>query len=112
VLVCVETAADSCGCIARSGVFAANVLEEGRGEALSRRFSTWGVRDKFQGVAYRTERTGSPILEISLAWVDCQVTETVTAGDHVIFIGEVLEADAREGSPLVYYRGGYGRFLP
>jgi flavin reductase (DIM6/NTAB) family NADH-FMN oxidoreductase RutF len=112
VLVCVERAADSCDCIDRSGVFVVNILEEGRGEALSRRFSTWGVGDKFRGVAYRTERTGCPVLEIALAWVDCRVTERVPAGDHTIFVGEVLEADAHEGSPLVYYRGGYGRFLP
>lgn len=112
VLICVERAADSFECIERSGVFAVNILEEGRGEALSRRFSTWGVDDKFRGVAYRTERTGSPVLEVALAWVDCRVTQKVMAGDHAVFIGEVLDGDAHEGSPLVYYRGGYGRFLP
>ena len=112
VLVCVEQAADSFHCIEQAGVFAVNILEEGRGESLSRRFSTWGVGDKFRGVAFRSERTGSPILEAALAWVDCKVTQTLMAGDHAVFIGEVLEGDAHEGSPLVYYRGGYGRFLP
>src|SRR5688500_12696214 len=63
VLVCVEEAADSFECIDRSGVFAVNILEEGRGESLSRRFSTWGVDDKFRGVAYRSEATGAPVLE-------------------------------------------------
>lgn len=112
VLVCVEEAADSFGCIDRSGVFAVNILEEGRGESLSRRFSTWGMDDKFRGVAFRSESTGSPILEAALAWVDCRVIQKVVSGDHAVFIGEVLEGDAHEGSPLVYYRGGYGRFLP
>ncbi len=111
VLVCVEEEADSYHCIDRSGVFAVNILEED-GEALSRRFSTWGVEDKFRGVAYRSEHTGAPILETALAWVDCRVTQTVTAGDHTIFIGEVLGGEAHEGNPLVYYRGGYGRFNP
>lgn len=112
VLVCVEEAADSFDCIDRAGFFAVNILEEGRGESLSRRFSTWGVEDKFRGVAYRSEATGSPILEAALAWVDCRVTQRVVAGDHAVFIGEVVEGDAHEGTPLVYYRGGYGRFLP
>ena len=112
VLVCVEEAADSFRCIEQAGFFAVNILEEGRGESLSRRFSTWGVADKFRGVAFREERTGAPILEAALAWVDCRVTQMVRAGDHVIFVGEVLDGDAHEGSPLVYYRGGYGRFLP
>ncbi|HEX6925706.1 MAG TPA: flavin reductase family protein [Longimicrobiaceae bacterium] len=112
VLVCVELEADSFNCIDRSGIFAVNILEEGRGESLSRRFSTWGIEDKFRGVAYRAEMTGAPILEAALAWVDCRVTQKVVAGDHAVFIGEVLDGDAREGSPLVYYRGGYGRFVP
>lgn len=112
VLVCVERDADSFDCIERAGVFAVNILEEGRGEALSRRFSTWGVEDKFRGVAHRAERTGAPILEAALAWVDCRLSQKVSAGDHEVFIGEVLDGDAHEGSPLVYYRGGYGRFIP
>ena len=112
VLVCVEAAADSFRCIEAAGIFAVNILEEARGESLSRRFSTWGVDDKFRGVAYREERTGAPILEAALAWVDCRVTRMVAAGDHAVFIGEVLDGDAHEGSPLVYYRGGYGRFVP
>jgi flavin reductase (DIM6/NTAB) family NADH-FMN oxidoreductase RutF len=112
VLVCVERESDSHACIAASGIYAVNVLEEGKGESLSRRFSTWGVDDKFRGVAYRQEKTGAPVLEIALAWVDCRVVNAVPAGDHTIFVGQVLGADAREGRPLVYYRGGYGRFEP
>ncbi|MBW3629834.1 MAG: flavin reductase family protein [Gemmatimonadetes bacterium] len=112
VLVCVEKVSDSHGCIHASGIYAVNVLEEGKGESLSRRFATWAVEDKFEGVAYRDAKTGAPVLEAALAWVDCRVVEGVSVGDHTVFIGEVLDADAREGRPLVYYRGGYGRFEP
>jgi flavin reductase (DIM6/NTAB) family NADH-FMN oxidoreductase RutF len=112
VMVCVEKSSDSHGCIHASGVYAVNVLEEAKGEALSRRFATYGVEDKFRGVAYHEAKTGSPVLEAALAWVDCRVAESLSVGDHTVFIGEVLEADAREGRPLVYYRGGYGRFEP
>lgn len=112
VLVCVEHGADSHRCIQESGVYAVNVLGEERGESLARRFATWGVEDKFRGVAYREEETGSPVLEAALAWVDCRVVQAVEAGDHTIFVGEVLGADAHEGRPLVYYRGGYGGLQP
>jgi flavin reductase (DIM6/NTAB) family NADH-FMN oxidoreductase RutF len=112
VLVCVERGADTHGCIEEAGKFAVNVLCEEGGESLSRRFATWGVDDKFRGVAWREERTGAPVLEDALAWLDCRVAETLQAGDHTIFLGEVVAADAREGTPLVYYRGGYGRFVP
>lgn len=114
ILVCVDRTADSHDCIRASGVFAVNVLGEdgGEGETLSRRFAGPGQADKFEGVAYGARGTGAPVLDAALAWLDCRVAEAVAAGDHTIFIGEVVAADAREGAPLVYYRGGYGRLLP
>jgi flavin reductase (DIM6/NTAB) family NADH-FMN oxidoreductase RutF len=111
VLICVERTADSWRCIEAAGSFVVNVLEE-QGESLSRRFASGVTGDKFAGVAYRAASGGAPVLASALAWVECRVTEAHEAGDHTIFIGEVLEADAREGQPLVYYRGGYGRYLP
>lgn len=112
VLVCVEHGADTHGCIVAAGKFAVNVLGDEGGESLSRRFATYEVEDKFRGVAFREELTGAPVLEASLAWLDCRVSEAFEAGDHTIFLGEVVAGDAREGTPLVYYRGGYGRFTP
>ena len=112
VLVCVDHAADSHDLIRHSGVFAVNVLEEDEGESLSRRFASLEVEEKFVGVAHRAETTGAPVLDAAIAWLDCRVTQEIPAGDHTIFLGEVIVADAREGQPLVYYRGGYGRFIP
>ena len=111
VLICVEKAADSHDCIRRSGFFAVNVLDHTQ-ETVARRFASWDVAEKYRGVAYRSEVTGSPVLDIALAWVDCRVMEVHPAGDHTIYLGDVLAGDAREGSPLLYYRGGYGRFTP
>jgi flavin reductase (DIM6/NTAB) family NADH-FMN oxidoreductase RutF len=112
VLICVEKDADSHACIRGSGIYAVNVLEEGRGETLSRRFADWDVEEKLRGVAFRQEATGAAVLEDALAWVDCRVTAEDPGGDHTIFVGEVVAAGAREGTPLLYYRGGYGRFIP
>lgn len=112
VLVCIERDSDSHDCVRSAGRFAVSVLEQEQGETLSRRFSAYDVADKFEGVAHRAERTGAPVLEAAIAWLDCRVTVEYPAGDHTIFVGEVVAADAREGTPLVYYRGGYGRFVP
>lgn len=111
ILVCVETVADSHDCIRDGGSFAVNVLEGERGERLSRRFAAWDSGDKFAGVAYHPERTGAPVLDDALAWLDCRLTQALPAGDHTVFFGEVVAADAHEGTPLLYYRGGYGRFV-
>lgn len=110
VLVCVERAADSHDCIRETGHFSVNVLASGQ-ERLARRFAFWKVEDKFEGVAHHVELTGSPVLDEALAWVDCRVWAVYAGGDHTIFVGEVVAGDALEGSPLLYYRSGYGRFV-
>jgi flavin reductase (DIM6/NTAB) family NADH-FMN oxidoreductase RutF len=112
ILVCVDRLAESHDCIVKHGAFGVNVLEDGRGEYLSRRFAEPQVDRKFTGIAFGSGATGVPILDEALAFLECRVARTMPGGDHTIFLGEVLEADAREGHPLVYYRGGYGRFDP
>lgn len=96
--------------IRASGAFCANILEQGQ-EALGRVFATRGA-DKFAGVAWRpSPATGSPVLAEVLAWVDCRIEAEHPAGDHVIVVGRVVDLGVRaEGSPLLFYRGGYGRF--
>jgi flavin reductase (DIM6/NTAB) family NADH-FMN oxidoreductase RutF len=112
VLVCVERTADTEPVIREAGAFAINILPEERGEVLARRFAEVDTGDRFSGVAHRPGSTGAPILERALAWLDCTVHEELPGGDHTIFLGKVVAGDAEEGTPLVYYRGGYGRFQP
>jgi flavin reductase (DIM6/NTAB) family NADH-FMN oxidoreductase RutF len=110
LLVCVERGAETHACISAAGYFAVNVLAGGKGETLARRFAADEAETKFTGIAFRPEHTGAPVLDEALAWLDCQVSGRMEAGDHTVFVGEVVAADACEGSPLLYYRGGYGRF--
>jgi flavin reductase (DIM6/NTAB) family NADH-FMN oxidoreductase RutF len=110
LLVCLDRASESNRCLAVSGTFAVNVLAEGTGEAIARRFA--GKEDKFQGIGYTARETGAPVLDDALAWMDCRVVQSLPAGDHTLYLGEVMAADAHPGTPLVYYRGGYGRLAP
>ena len=111
VLVCVDRASDTHALIEAAGYFAVNVLADGQ-ERVSRRFAEGEGRTRFDGLAWRDEVTGAPVLDDALAWVDCRVRSTCDGGDHTIWIGQVLAGDAREGVPLLFYRGGYGRFTP
>lgn len=114
LLVCVDKTADTHDCIDATGSFAVNVLAEGKGETLARRFSAADANpaEKFTGIAFRYELTGAPVLDDALAWLDCALRGRIDGGDHTVFMGEVMAADAAEGTPLLYYRGGYGRFVP
>ena len=111
VLVCVEKSADSHACIARAQAFCVNVLSSDD-ERIARKFSEGEHGTKFEGIAYHTEQTGAPVLEAALAWVDCRLWASYEAGDHTILVGQVVAGDAHEGTPILYYRGGFGRFTP
>ena len=39
--------------------------------------------------------------------IECEVQSRHPAGDHTIVIGTVIASATSEGSPLLYYRGGY-----
>ena len=105
VLVCVDKRADSHPHFHASGVFVVNFLAAAH-EHHSRRFSVSGG-DKFAGAAVRTGSLGVPVLPDALGYLECRTVTVVDAGDHTVFIGQVEAAGARDGEPLVYFRGGY-----
>lgn len=49
-----------------------------------------------------------PLLDGALAHVGCRVVDVHTAGDHVLWIGEVKHLGHREGEPLLFYTGRFG----
>lgn len=94
---------------AGGGTFCVNILADGQ-EALSRAFAARGP-DRFEGVGWRPAPSGAPVLSGVLAWIDCTVDAEHEAGDHVIVVGQARALNVeQEGRPLVFYRGGYGRF--
>lgn len=108
VLVCVAKTASSCPVFRAAKGYAVNILAEGQRE-VSRTFASRSA-DKFSAVGWRKERTGSPILDGAAAWLDCELHDTVDAGDHVILIGRVLAFDHAPANPLGYCRGNYVNF--
>ncbi|MDQ3569816.1 MAG: flavin reductase family protein [Actinomycetota bacterium] len=44
------------------------------------------------GFAYHEGRTGVPILDQAVAYVECEVRQGLDLGDHTFFIGEVVDA--------------------
>jgi flavin reductase len=110
VLVCVDRDAFMAELVGRAGVFALSFLAADQ-EALSWHFADpdreLGVAE-FDGVATRTAVTGCRILERAVGSVDCEVVQSVDAGDHVIVVGRVVAAHGdADVTPLVYVRGAY-----
>jgi 3-hydroxy-9,10-secoandrosta-1,3,5(10)-triene-9,17-dione monooxygenase reductase component len=111
LLVCVLRESSSYEPIVQSRAYAVNVLQEDDVE-MARRFAHDPPARRFDGVEFRSAKTGSPILERALAWVDCRVAEVHEAGDHSIIVGEVLDGSSVQGDPLVFFRGKFGGFTP
>jgi flavin reductase (DIM6/NTAB) family NADH-FMN oxidoreductase RutF len=105
LLVCIDKKAESYPCFDESKIFTVNVLSSDQ-EALSRRFAVTGG-DKFEGVSYKIGANGAPILDGALAFLECRVTEKIDGGDHTIYVGEIEQAETKEGKPLLFFRGGY-----
>ena len=96
--------------IAAAGSFCVNILADDQ-EALGRDFAVSGG-DKFTGVGWRPAANGAPVLDGALAWVECEFELAHDAGDHELVLGRVRDMGVHRGRPLVYYRGGFGRFEP
>lgn len=94
-----------------SGSFCANILSA-RQEPLCRALSTRGG-DKFAGVRWAPAPSGSPILEDTVAWVDCSIESITEAGDHLIVLGRVQDLGIENPTiPLLFFQGGFGGFAP
>jgi flavin reductase (DIM6/NTAB) family NADH-FMN oxidoreductase RutF len=110
VLVCVIAGTEGQRVISANGIFAVNVLCAEQ-EAVSRYFA---ARDRprgldaFRDVPHDSGVTGAPLIEGAAAYLDCRVHAEHEAGDHVIFLGEVLAVSVDdEAEPLIFHRGGY-----
>lgn len=106
-LICIDRTAVSHDPIAAAGRFAVSVLAEDQA-ALSQRFAS-DDPDKFAGLAYRLSAHGLPLLDGTVAHIECALHAALPGGDHTIFVGAVLAAEIFERRPLLYYRSAYQR---
>lgn len=97
--------------IREAGAFCVNILGDDQ-EDVCRVFASKSD-DRFVGIGWHMNSTGSPRLDGVLAWIDCEIDSVVEIGDHDLCVGRVLELSVgREGAPLVFFRGGYRNLQP
>ena len=108
LLVCINRRNPTQQAVSASRVFAVNILAREQ-EDVSRACASRRVEEsrRLEGIPYHEEATGSPVLDHAIAFLDCRVEHDYDGGDHIIFVGRVEAAGARDGEPLVYFRGNY-----
>lgn len=77
-------------------------------DQMSARFTRGGLG--FEDLEWTANSEGIPVIADTLARFECGHFTLHEGGDHTIFIGQVLRAAHREGEPLCFSRGSYGRF--
>lgn len=87
--------------------FAVHILAEEQQE-LSTRFATRGI-DKFAGLDLLRGPADIPLLQGCAARFICKTAYQYEGGDHIIFVGEVLEFSHSERHPLLFHAGQYGQ---
>ncbi|MFI4888142.1 MAG: flavin reductase family protein [Burkholderiales bacterium] len=90
--------------------YAVNVLSASQVE-LARRFSRPHV-DRFANVAFRLGWSDSPLIGGCVAWFECRHHSRYRAGDHMVFIGEVVTVERAPGRGLVFQHGHFGATTP
>lgn len=106
ILVCLDQTSHTRALILEKGSFVVNILGADQ-EQVSRSFSKPGIKP-FDRLGHRAGEMGDPLLDGAIAWIECRLDQMVTAGDHDIFVGEVLACGDRDGAPLLYYDRSYG----
>jgi flavin reductase (DIM6/NTAB) family NADH-FMN oxidoreductase RutF len=95
--------------IEAAGYFCVNILGDDQ-EGICRIFATRGA-DKFASIGWKRGRTGAPIINDVVGWIECSIERVDEAGDHYFVLGRVIDLEVEhEGGPLIFFRGGYGGY--
>ena len=107
VLICLDNQLAGLHAFNDSKRFGVSILSETQ-EYLSRLFAK---KDSERPASiYFEGKTGIPLLRNSLGVLECETVATYAAGDHIIFVGQVVAAEViGTKGPLLYFRGRYQR---
>lgn len=108
LLVSLTAGARTTEAVSASGRFGVSILSAAQ-EMIARRFASPGS-DHFADLPVTYGDHDVPIVPSALVHLECAVDQTVTAGDHLLVVGEVLRVCQRAGDPLAFREGLFGDF--
>jgi len=114
VLICVNQDNEFCAAVSQNQVFAVNLLSTQQTE-LAMVFAGQSdnpEQDRFLSGNWSQLNTGSPILVDALASLDCELTQSLPQGTHMIYTGRVVDVVSSTQSPLVYCNRSFTQSVP
>jgi flavin reductase (DIM6/NTAB) family NADH-FMN oxidoreductase RutF len=109
LLVSVDKKAHAHDELIKSGRFGVCVLGEDQ-EELSTLFAATAPPEEGQlrGAAFHLSDEGTPVLDGSIAFIECAVRERYEGGDHTLFLAEVADGQVlSDAPPLIFYQAKY-----
>lgn len=114
VLVCSQRTSRFHEAVMESGIWGVSILSD-RGRAASAWFAHSGrpLEGQLDDVPHHRGSLGVPLLDASLAWLECRTIGAHDGGTHTILVGEVIAAAVQDGDddPLLHYRSTYGTIV-
>ena len=104
--VSVELTAFTHELISVGRVFSLNIIDR-EDRAIVRKFTKPVEVDlaarTLNGFAFHDGVSGAPILDQAVAYLDCEVRESVVVGEHTLFLGEIVDAgfEKPEDTPVL-----------
>ena len=103
VMLGVRNDSQSLQMIKHSKVFSINWISKNDRKILEQFFKpTPASGNRFGDIPFTLKKTGTPVLDASIAHLECEVKEILDAGDHSIAVGQVIEAELTQDElPLI-----------
>lgn len=123
VLFCVSHASRFHAAVLEAEAWCVSLLSADQAP-VARHFANRGrdLRSQFDGVPFTpSPRSGTPLVDGALAWMECVTYGRHDGGDHTIVVGELVSAGTGQSAPgdpagpqgpLTYYQGTYSPNVP
>jgi flavin reductase (DIM6/NTAB) family NADH-FMN oxidoreductase RutF len=106
ILFCLDKGLRSLPAFKAASHYTVNVLCQDQGN-IATRFASRDD-DKWRGMVPLHGENGCPVIGNAMAVLECAAYTQFEAGDHVIFVGEVVAIRARpDARPLIFHSGRY-----
>lgn len=107
ILWCIAKSSRRYDLFTKAAEFTVSVLSEGE-RAAAEAIATAG-EGELAGVAWEACETGPAAIAGAVAVFECTREVLYDGGDHIIIVGRVHTFRQRDGAPLTFLRGRYGK---
>ncbi len=111
VMWCIRKSSQSHTAYTKGKGYVVNVLAADQ-QSLAMKFTQGTQAERFLGVETQNTPSGMQRINGAVAWFDCTLEQTVSAGDHDILIGRVQAVGTHDAAGLVYARRQFGVLHP